>query len=119
MKTNDVIELISEVNAREPLDWRPAVEAIQKEGFDIDQPCSSEGWTLLQWALEKGEDRVASFAIARGASINARGTGKFDCTPLDVAVRKANDRFVDMFLRHGGAGFVASNVQTHGTDFQR
>ncbi len=104
METKNIIDLISEVLSKDWTDWRPVVKAIETNNFDIDAPCKSDGWTLLQWALEHDHDQAASFVIARGASINAKGVGKFDCTPLDVAVRKGNDKYVDMFVRHGGTG---------------
>ena len=103
MDTDQLIELITVAQSREFVDWRPVVKQIEL-GFQLDTPSETHGWTLLQWAIEHGHNQAAHFAIARGASINAIGTGKFACTPLDIAVRKGNDKFVDMFLRHGGIG---------------
>ena len=104
METKQLIELVTDVLAKEWVDWRPVIERIEEESVDIDAPCSEKGWTLLQWALESDNNQVASFAISRGASINAKGKADYDCTPLDVAVRKGNDTYVDMFIRHGGTG---------------
>ena len=104
MDTQQLIELVTSAQSGEFVDWRPVAKRLDSTDFHIDTPCSTNGWTLLQWALEHDDNQTASFAIARGASIDAKGTGSFDCTPLDVAVRKGNDRYVDMFLRHGGTG---------------
>ena len=104
MDTNQLIDLVADAQSKACVDWRPVVQQLDSTEFQIDLPCPTNGWTFLQWAIEHDNSQAANFAISRGASINAMGTGDFACTPLDVAVRKENDRLVDMFLRHGGTG---------------
>ena len=106
MDTKQLIELVADALAGNFVDWRQVATKLDSSDFDIDTPCDTKGWTLLQWALEHDNNQAASFAISRNASINAKGIGDFDCTPLDIAVRKGNDKYIDMFLRYGGTASV-------------
>ncbi len=101
MDTRELIEIFKTLG-KKPENRFLISKRIEKENLNLDAPCPEHGWTLLQWALENDDDEAASFAIQLGASINARGHGRYDCTPLDIAARKNNERYIDLFTRHGG-----------------
>ena len=91
METTELIQIVKETLAKDFVNWMPLMKRVDKDPVDIDAPCKEEGCTLLQWALENDANQAASIAITLGASVNAKGFGKFDCTPLDIAARRGNE----------------------------
>ncbi|MEZ6040889.1 MAG: hypothetical protein R3C20_10305 [Planctomycetaceae bacterium] len=65
----------------------------------INDVCPVSGMTPLLWAIENG--RHIAFCFLHGADPSKRGTGDYDCTPVELASRQKNFELVENLLRRG------------------
>ncbi|MGB0325987.1 MAG: ankyrin repeat domain-containing protein [Akkermansiaceae bacterium] len=83
------------------------IEAVKKNlarGFDIASKDAIYDGTPLHHAAYSGQNEVALFLINKGANVNAIGGPKrYPAmeTPLDVAIRRAQNRTIDLLRKHG------------------
>lgn len=61
------------------------IEAIGPDGV-----CDETGMTPLQWAIVNNSKLAFLFLLARQTNPNARGTGAFDRSPIDMLVGKGD-----------------------------
>ena len=72
-------------------------------GFDIASKDAIYDGTPLHHAAYSGQNEVALFLINKGANVNAIGGPKgYPAmeTPLDVAIRRAQNRTIDLLRKH-------------------
>jgi hypothetical protein len=69
------------------------------ETVSINEVCPTTGMTPLIWAIENGSH--VAFCFMHGADPSKRGTGDYDISPLELAIRKGNHDLVDTLIRHG------------------
>ena len=83
------------------------IEAVKNNlarGFDIASKDAIYDGTPLHHAAYSGQNEVALFLINKGANVNAIGGPKgYPAmeTPLDVAIRRAQNRTIDLLRKHG------------------
>lgn len=58
-----------------------------------------DGWTLLQWAAEKGEKDLVKLLLEHAANVNVRS--KYINTPLHLAAEKGHTEVVKVLIAHG------------------
>lgn len=114
--TTKLIEALFQGVQVKPPDFREVAKLLRTNP-NIDAPCSLTGMTLLQSTIQRKDPLGLLFCIARGASINARGIGKYDCLPLDLAASCGNNRVIDILAERNAQS--SSPVLSQSIEFKK
>jgi uncharacterized protein len=80
---------------------------LRKQDIPIDDreiiltESKENGWTALQWAAVRGNNRIAKYLIRHGADINAISENDFNQTPLLFAINFKNIKTAKLLIRLG------------------
>jgi ankyrin repeat protein len=73
---------------------------------------NDDGWTLLMLAALKGDTRIGTLLLERGAKVGA--VNNFGESALSLAAHKGHLRFVRLLKSRG----ASANVRPHGHDLE-
>lgn len=79
------------------------IELVLKQGVDVNQINSGDGYAPLHWAVERGFAEIVSVLIAHGADVNVMTSGAIgkDRSALHIAAESGNSHIVSTLLASG------------------
>lgn len=67
-------------------------------GFNVNKK-DKDGWTLLHWAANYGQVKIAEYLITKGADVNAKDYNEI--TPVFYAVESGSLKICKLLVQHG------------------
>ncbi len=94
-----VTDLLKEFTAPHMPDCRGLSKILST--VSIDDVCEESGLTPLLWSIENNSKLSFLFCMARGADPSKHGTGDFDTSPVELAIKRGCNEFVERLVSRG------------------